>query len=112
MFWVDSWQLSGLQKTTNVLTSSFENSWISPIVYEEGNYVYNPQVGNLNNANHPAALIDTGSRAPQTEIYLMGHLLDSKNVISDIILIFSRKKYEYIFLVKIYLFELTIQVMI
>lgn len=81
LFWVDSWQLSGLQKTTNVLTSSFENSWIAPIVYEDGNYVYNPQVGGLNNANHPAALIDTGSRAiPSDRNIFDGSFVRLKNI--------------------------------
>ena len=81
LFWVDSWQLSGLQKTTNVLTSSFENSWIAPIVYEDGNYVYNPQVGGLNNANHPAALIDTGSRAiPSDRNIFDGSFIRLKNI--------------------------------
>ena len=81
LFWVDSWQLSGLQKTTNVLTSSFENSWIAPLVYEDGNYVYNPQVGGLNNANHPAALIDTGSRAiPSDRNIFDGSFIRLKNI--------------------------------
>ena len=81
LFWVDSWQLSGLQKTTNVLTSSFENSWIAPIVYEDGNYVYNPQVVGLNNANHPAALIDTGSRAiPSDRNIFDGSFIRLKNI--------------------------------
>jgi len=56
LFWVDSWQLSGLQKTTNILSSSFENSWVAPLTYVDGNYVYNPSIGNLNNVGHPAAL--------------------------------------------------------
>ena len=81
LFWVDSWQLSGLQKTTNVLTSSFENSWIAPIVYEDGNYVYDPSVGGLNNANHPAALIDTGSRAiPSDRNIFDGSFIRLKNI--------------------------------
>ena len=81
LFWVDSWQLSGLQKTTNVLTSSFENSWSAPLVYEDGNYVYNPQVGGLNNANHPAALIDTGSRAiPSDRNIFDGSFIRLKNI--------------------------------
>jgi len=81
LFWVDSWQLSGLQKTTNVLTSSFENSWIAPLVYEEGNYVYNPQVGSLNNVSHPAALIDTGSRAiPSDRNIFDGSFIRLKNI--------------------------------
>ena len=81
LFWVDSWQLSGLQKTTNVLTSSFENSWIAPIVYEDGNYVYDPLVGELNNVNHPAALIDTGSRAiPSDRNIFDGSFIRLKNI--------------------------------
>jgi TonB-linked SusC/RagA family outer membrane protein len=63
LFWVDSWQLTGLQKSTNVLTSSFQNSWIAPITYENGNFSYDPSIGNLNNASHPAAMIDIGKRA-------------------------------------------------
>ena len=81
LFWVDSWQLSGLQKTTNVLTSSFENSWIAPLVYEDGNYVYNPLVGDLTNASHPAALIDTGSRAiPSDRNIFDGSFIRLKNI--------------------------------
>ena len=81
LFWVDSWQLSGLQKTTNVLTSSFENSWIAPLVYEDGNYVYDPSVGGLNNATHPAALIDTGSRAiPSDRNIFDGSFIRLKNI--------------------------------
>ena len=81
LFWVDSWQLSGLQKTTNVLTSSFENSWIAPIVYEDGNYIYDPLVGELNNVNHPAALIDTGSRAiPSDRNIFDGSFIRLKNI--------------------------------
>ena len=81
LFWVDSWQLSGLQKTTNVLTSSFENSWSAPLVYENGNYVYNPSVGELNNASHPGALIDTGTRAiPSDRNIFDGSFIRLKNI--------------------------------
>jgi len=81
LFWVDSWQLSGLQKTTNVLTSSFENSWSAPLLYENGNYVYNPSVGELNNASHPGALIDTGSRAvPSDRNIFDGSFIRLKNI--------------------------------
>jgi TonB-linked SusC/RagA family outer membrane protein len=81
LFWVDSWQLSGLQKTTNVLTSSFENSWSAPLVYENGNYVYDPSVGQLNNTSHPGALIDTGSRAiPSDRNIFDGSFIRLKNI--------------------------------
>ena len=63
LFWVDSWQLSGLQKTTNVLTSSFNNSWIAPLSVDNGQVTFNPAVGNTENASHPAAILNNGPRA-------------------------------------------------
>ena len=81
IFWVDSWQLSGLQKTTNVLSSSFEDSWIAPISYENGSYVYDPNIGNLTNASHPAAIVDTGSRAISSDRNIFdGSFLRLKNI--------------------------------
>ncbi|MDC3132609.1 SusC/RagA family TonB-linked outer membrane protein [Flavobacteriaceae bacterium] len=63
LFWVDSWQLSGLQKTTNVLTSSFNDSWIAPLSVEDGTVIYDPAVGNIDNVSHPAAILENGPRA-------------------------------------------------
>jgi hypothetical protein len=81
LFWVDSWQLSGLQKSTNVLTSSFQNSWIAPITYENGNFLYDPSVGNLNNASHPGAMIDPGKRAISSDRNIYdGSFLRLKNI--------------------------------
>ena len=81
LFWVDSWQLSGLQKTTNVLASSFNNSWKAPLFYENGNYLYDPSVGNLNNATHPGAIIDPGKRAiPSDRNIYDGSFLRLKNI--------------------------------
>ena len=81
LFWVDSWQLSGLQKSTNVLTSSFQNSWIAPITYDNGNFLYDPSVGNLNNAIHPGAMIDNGKRAISSDRNVYdGSFLRLKNI--------------------------------
>ncbi len=81
LFWVDSWQLNGLQKTTNVLTSSFENSWRAPIKYINGSFLYDPLVGNLNNATHPGAMIDTGKRAISSDRNIYdGSFLRLKNI--------------------------------
>ena len=81
LFWVDSWQLSGLQKTTNVLSSSFENSWKAPLVYENGSYVYNPGAANINNVGHPGALIDTGARAISSDRNIYdGSFIRLKNI--------------------------------
>ena len=63
LFWVDSWQLSGLQKTTNVLTSSFNDSWIAPLSVVDGAVTYDPAVGNIDDVSHPAAILNNGPRA-------------------------------------------------
>lgn len=81
LFWVDSWQLTGLQKSTNVLTSSFQNSWIAPITYENGNFSYDTSIGNLNNASHPGAMIDNGKRAISSDRNVYdGSFLRLKNI--------------------------------
>jgi TonB-linked SusC/RagA family outer membrane protein len=63
IFWVDSWQLSGLQKQTNVLSSSFNDSWKAPLSVVNGQVTFDPSVGNINNVSHPGAIIDNGPRA-------------------------------------------------
>ena len=81
LFWVDSWQLSGLQKTTNVLATSYEESWKAPISYENGSFVYDPSIGNLNDASHPGAMIDPGKRAiPSDRNIFDGSFLRLKNI--------------------------------
>jgi TonB-linked SusC/RagA family outer membrane protein len=62
LFWVDSWQLSGLFRTRNHLSDSFENSWRAPITYSNGTLVYDPAVGNTTGAVHPAAIVNNGNR--------------------------------------------------
>ena len=62
LFWVDSWQLSGLFRTRNHLTDSFENSWKAPLAYSSGTLVYDPEVGNTTGAAHPAAIVNNGNR--------------------------------------------------
>ena len=81
LFWVDSWQLSGLQKTTNILSSSFSNSWIAPLTYQNGSYIYNESIGNLSSASHPAAILETGSRAISSDRNIFdGTFLRLKNI--------------------------------
>ena len=62
LLWVDSWQLSGLFRTRNHLTDSFENSWKAPLTYSSGTLVYDPAVGNTTGAAHPAAIVNNGNR--------------------------------------------------
>ena len=81
IFWVDSWQLTGLQKSTNVLTSSFENSWVAPLTYQNGSYLYDSNLGVINNVNHPGAMIDTGKRAISSDRNIYdGSFLRLKNI--------------------------------
>lgn len=81
LFWVDSWQLSGLQKTTNILSSSFDNSWKAPLSYTEDGYAYNTSVGNIENVKHPAAIIDNGKRAIASDRQIFdGSFLRLKNI--------------------------------
>ena len=63
LFWVDSFQLSGLQKETNVLSSSYNDSWRAPLSVVNGVVVYDPSIGNIDNVSNPGAMIDIGPRA-------------------------------------------------
>ena len=81
IFWVDSWQLTGLQKSTNVLTSSFENSWVAPLTYQNGSYLYDSNLGAINNVSHPGAMIDTGKRAISSDRNIYdGSFIRLKNI--------------------------------
>ncbi|GGK27406.1 SusC/RagA family TonB-linked outer membrane protein [Yeosuana aromativorans] len=65
IFWVDSWQLTGNQKSTNGLASAFNDSWKAPlnVNYSTGEVLYDPSAGNTVNVGNPAALTDPGQRA-------------------------------------------------
>ena len=63
LFWVDSWQLSGLQKQTNVLSSSFNDSWRAPLEMVDGQVTYDPSIGNTVNTGNPGAILNNGPRA-------------------------------------------------
>ena len=81
LFWVDSWQLSGLQKTTNVLTSSFNDSWIAPLSVVDGTVIYDPAVGNIDNVSHPAAILENGPRAIVSDRQIFdGSFIRLKNI--------------------------------
>lgn len=81
LFWVDSWQLSGLQKTTNVLTSSFNDSWRAPLSVINGVVTYDPSEGNLDNAKHPAAILNNGPRSIVSDRQVFdGSFLRLKNI--------------------------------
>jgi TonB-linked SusC/RagA family outer membrane protein len=64
IFWVDSWQLEGNQKSTNSLSSAFEDAWKAPLSVDRatGNVQYDPAVGNTVNVAYPAPILDPGSR--------------------------------------------------
>ena len=64
LFWVDSWQLNGLQKQTNVRTVAYEESWKAPLgIDSEGHIIFNSDLGSVTNALYPAPTTEPGSRA-------------------------------------------------
>jgi TonB-linked SusC/RagA family outer membrane protein len=64
IFWVDSWNLYGNQRSVNGLNEAFVDSWKAPLSVSAttGEVTYNPTVGNTVNANYPAPLQDPGAR--------------------------------------------------
>jgi hypothetical protein len=62
MFWVDSWQLYGMQGGRNVLNAPYQEAWRAPLTYTEAGVVYDPSFGRLEGAAHPGPLVDTGTR--------------------------------------------------
>ena len=81
VFWVDSWQLSGLQKTTNVLSSSYYTSWRAPLAVINGEVTYSPSYGNLVGATNPAAIVDNGPRAIASDRQIFdGSFIRFKNI--------------------------------
>ena len=80
-FWVDSWQLSGLQKTTNILSSSYDSSWRAPLAVINGKVTYSPSYGNLVGATNPAAIVDNGPRAIASDRQIFdGSFIRFKNI--------------------------------
>ena len=81
LFWVDSWQLSGLFRTRNHLSDSFENSWKAPLTYSNGLLTYDPSVGNTSGVMHPAAIVQNGNRSePSDRQVFDGSFLRLKNI--------------------------------
>lgn len=81
VFWVDSWQLSGLQKTTNVLSSSYDTSWRAPLAVINGEVTYSPSYGNLVGATNPAAIVENGPRAIASDRQIFdGSFIRFKNI--------------------------------
>jgi TonB-linked SusC/RagA family outer membrane protein len=65
IFWVDSWALTGNQKSTNGLSSAYTDSWKAPLSVdaESGTVSYDPAVGRTANVGNPAPITDPGQRA-------------------------------------------------
>ena len=81
IFWVDSWQLSGLFRTRNHLSDSFDTSWKAPLSYSNGSVVYDPSVGNTIGVTNPAAIIENGNRnTPSDRQVFDGSFLRLKNI--------------------------------
>lgn len=81
IFWVDSWQLSGLFRTRNHLSDSFDSSWKAPLSYSNGSIIYDPSVGNTIGVTNPAAIIENGNRnTPSDRQVFDGSFLRLKNI--------------------------------
>lgn len=83
IFWVDSWQLMGMNNATNVMQDAFNNSWKAPIAFNpsSGEVTYNPAAGQTEGAAHPAPLIDTGIRAIASDRQVFdGSFIRLKNI--------------------------------
>ena len=81
IFWVDSWQLSGLFRTRNHLLSSFNDSWKAPLSYTNGSVIYDPSVENIIGVTNPAAIIDNGNRnTPSDRQVFDGSFVRLKNI--------------------------------
>lgn len=84
VFWVDSWQLTGMQTTRNVTQDAYNDSWKAPLTYTPGQdpqVVYDPSVGNTVNAANPAPVLDPGSRVlAQDRQIFDGSFIRFKNI--------------------------------
>jgi len=84
IFWVDSWSLTGNQKSTNGLTSAYTNSWKAPLTVldaELGTVSYDPAVGRTANVGNPAPLTDPGQRALESDRQIFdGSFVRLKNI--------------------------------
>jgi TonB-linked SusC/RagA family outer membrane protein len=83
IFWVDSWQLTGNSKTTNVLESSFTTSWKAPLTVDRatGAVQYDPSFGNTLDARNPAPLKEVGPRAIASDRQIYdGSFIRLKNI--------------------------------
>ena len=81
LFWVDSFQLSGLQKETNILSSSYNESWRAPLSVVNGVVIYDPSAGNIDNVSNPGAMIEVGPRALVSDRQIFdGSFIRIKNI--------------------------------
>jgi TonB-dependent starch-binding outer membrane protein SusC len=83
VFWVDSWNLYGNQRTVNGHADAFTNAWKAPLSVNAttGEVTYNPAVGNTVNASYPAPLQDPGARAIESDRQIFdGSFIRLKNL--------------------------------
>ena len=82
-----------MQKTTNVLTSSFNNSWKAPLSVLNGQVNFDPSLGNIDNAMHPAAILNNGPRSIVSDRQVFdGSFFRLKNINLGYTFNFSKKR--------------------
>ena len=60
LFWVDSWPITGLTNSRNVLESAFNDSWQAPLnVDANGQVIFDPALGNTSGVGNPAAMVES-----------------------------------------------------
>jgi TonB-linked SusC/RagA family outer membrane protein len=60
LFWVDSWPITGLTNSRNVLESAFNDSWQAPLgVDANGQVIFDPALGNTSGVGNPAAIVES-----------------------------------------------------
>ncbi|MFT7196160.1 MAG: TonB-linked SusC/RagA family outer membrane protein [Marinoscillum sp.] len=84
IFWVDSWQLAGLNASRNILKSAYDQSWRAPFTYTQGadGFSYDPFSDGTERATNPAPFSgDTGARAlPSNRQIHDGSFVRLKNI--------------------------------
>ncbi|MEQ8548690.1 MAG: SusC/RagA family TonB-linked outer membrane protein [Cyclobacteriaceae bacterium] len=84
IFWVDSWQIAGMNASRNVLKSAYDQSWNAPFTYSQGDGTvrYDASADRTEGAVNPAPFSgDTGVRALPSDRQIQdGSFVRLKNI--------------------------------
>jgi len=84
IFWVDSWQLTGMTGARNVLTDAYSQTWRAPISLTQGEgatITYDPSHERTTGVINPAPFMDTGRRSIASDRQIFdGSFVRLKNI--------------------------------